>query len=302
MNNWSLKVLQTVIDTGSLQSAAQELHRTSPALSMTLKKLEEDVGFQILDRSQYRLQLTERGKLFMRHARELMRQQERLESVVVQLRDAGEPQLRVALDAGISGLVIKDAVVKIQEQFPTTELRVSGYSQLNSLKQVAEGKEDFAVCPWMPTFHQVADFEGIRIGQFNLVAVISSHLVKQFGMPTNREELSELAYILPQEMNLGINPELIYRQPGRSQIRVNDVRTLVEFISAGMGWGIAPRQMIAAELKKGRLIEINIPGFLDHVHIEFHLLKLASRQLGPAGQMFWQHFVDREKFLATELF
>ncbi|RTE86270.1 MULTISPECIES: LysR family transcriptional regulator [Gammaproteobacteria] len=302
MNNWSLKVLQTVIDTGSLQSAAQQLHRTSPALSMTLKKLEDELGFQVLDRSQYRLHLTERGKLFMRHARELLRQQERLESVVVQLRDEGEPQLRIALDAGMSGLVVKEAVMKIQEQFPATELRVSGYSQLNSLKQVAEGLEDFAVCPWIPTFHQVADFESIRIGQFNLVAVMSSYLVKQFGMPKKREDLAEHAYILPQEMNLGINPEQIYKLPGRSQIRVNDVRTLVEFLNSGMGWGIAPRQMIAGEIAKGQLVEIHIPGFLDHVQLEFHLLRLASKQLGPAGQLFWQHFIDRERFLTEEYF
>ncbi|CUS47336.1 DNA-binding transcriptional regulator, LysR family [Idiomarinaceae bacterium HL-53] len=297
MNNWPLRVLQTVIDTGSLQAAANVLHRTPPALSMTLKKLEEELGFAVLDRSGYRLQLTGQGKLFMRHARELLRQQDRLESIVVQLRDGGEPQLRIALDAGISGLIIRDAVAGLQEQFPTTEVRVSGYSQLNSLKKVAEGAEDFAVSPWIPTFQQMADFEGIRIGQFDLIAVVSEKLVQQFGKPEKREDLSAFSYIWPQEMNVGINPEEIYRLPGRSQIRVNDVRTLVEFLNSGMGWGIAPRQMIAAELAKGRLLEINIPGFLDHVHIEFHLLKLASRQLGPAGQMFWQHFVEREKFL-----
>lgn len=294
MNHWALKVLHTVIDKGSLQAAADVLHRTSPALSMTLTKLEEDVGFAILDRSGYRLQLTPNGELFMRHGREILRQQKRLASVVKQLKEGVEPQLRIGLDAGISAAVIRDVVADIQQQFPVTEVRVSGCSQLSSLSRITEGEEHLAISPWLPTFQQMADFESTRIGQYDIVVVIGKALVDQVGMPTNREALSELPFVLPQEMQFGINPEKIYRMPGRSPIRVNDVHTLVNFIEAGMGWGAAPRQLIAESLNKGTLLEVNVPGFLDHMHAEYHLVKLASIELGPAGQLFWQHFVDKE--------
>ncbi|HLV48357.1 MAG TPA: LysR family transcriptional regulator [Aliidiomarina sp.] len=295
MNHWALKVLNTVIEKGSLQAAAAVLHRTSPALSMTLTKLEEDVGFAILDRSGYRLQLTSNGALFMRHGREILRQHERLESVVKQLQKGVEPQLRIALDAGISAAVVRDAVVCIQHEFPVTEVRVSGCSQLSSLSRLIEGEEDLAISPWLPTFQQMADFESTRIGQYDIVAVIGKALVDKVGLPKSREALSELSFVLPQEMQFGINPEKIYRMPGRSPVRVNDVHTLVDFIEAGMGWGAAPRQLIAESLIKGTLLEINVPGFLDHMHAEYHIVKLASLELGPAGQLFWQHFVDKEE-------
>ncbi len=294
MNHWALQVLNTVIEKGSLQAAARVLHRTAPALSMTLSKLEEEVGFAILDRSGYRLQLTPNGSLFMRHGREILRQQERLNSVVKQLQEGVEPQLRIALDAGISAAVVRNSVVSIQQKFPVTEVRVSGGSQLSSLQILIEGEVDLAISAWLPTFQQMADFESTRIGQYDIVAVIGKALVDKMGLPKTREALSELPYVLPQEMQFGINPEKIYRMPGRSPVRVNDVHTLVDFIEAGMGWGAAPRQLIAESLAKGTLLEINIPGFLDHIYAEYHVVKLASLELGPAGRLFWQHFVDKE--------
>ena len=64
MKIWPLRVLTQVVESGSLQAAANALHRTAPALSLTLSKLEDDVGFAILDRSGYRLQLTAEGQQF----------------------------------------------------------------------------------------------------------------------------------------------------------------------------------------------------------------------------------------------
>ncbi|WP_113907113.1 LysR family transcriptional regulator [Aliidiomarina celeris] len=294
MNHWALQVLHCVIEAGSLQAAAANLHRTPPALSMTIAKLEQSVGFALVERTGYRLKLTARGELFMHHAREILRQHERLESVVEQLKEGVEPQLRIGLDAGISGVVLHDVLIAIQHQYPATQVRVSSYSQLSSLREIAQGNEDLAIAPWLPTFQQMADFESLRIGRYELIAAISADLVARVGLPKTREALGALPYILPQQMNVGINPEQIYRMPGRSQIRVNDLRTSVELIQAGMGWGVAPRQMIAEELERGSIIEINVPGFLDHMSAEFHIIKLATRVLGPSGQLVWNHFVERE--------
>ncbi|MCC5855752.1 MAG: LysR family transcriptional regulator [Idiomarina sp.] len=294
-NHWALQVLHTVIETGSLQAAANQLHRTSPALSMTLTKLEQDVGVPLLDRTGYRLQLTPHGKLFMRHAREILRQHERLESVVQQLQQGAEPELKIGLDAGISGLMLQEIILELQDTYPATQIRVSSYSQLSSLQHIINGDEDFAITPWLPTFQQMADFESLRVSRFELVAVVAQLLVDKVGMPSDREGLSNLPYIMPQELNMGINPDQIFRMPGRSQIRVNDVRSMVEFVLGGMGWGVLPRQLIAAHLKKGKLVELNVPGFLDHMQAEIHLVKMASRQLGPAGMMLWQHFIAREQ-------
>nr|WP_228517714.1 LysR family transcriptional regulator [Aliidiomarina indica] len=286
--------MSTVIAAGSLQSAAQTLHRTPAALSMTLSNLENELGFSVLDRTGYRLQLTPQGSQFLRHAQELLRQHDRLNSIVTQLREGAEPQLMLSYDYACNPELLLEALKRIQHDFPVTEVHVSGHSQLEALQEVAQGLADIALTPWLPTFQQMADFESLRVAQFELVVVIAKSLVDVHGVPQTRDQLGELPYLLPRNLNMGINPEQIYRIAGQSRLRVNDSHTLVRYLRAGLGWGIVPRDLVQRELTNGSLLEIDIPGFLDHISAEVHLVKLASKQLGPAGMQLWNEFAKRE--------
>jgi len=294
MKIWPLRVLTQVVESGSLQAAANTLHRTAPALSLTLSKLEDDVGFAILDRSGYRLQLTAEGQQFLRHAYELLRQHDRLNSVVVQLRDGAEPQLQIGYDYTCNPDLLLPPVYRIQQLFPVTEVLIAGHSQLQALQHVREGRVELALTPWLPTFQQMADFESLRLGEFQLVVVMAKRLVEQHGMPCSRNALSEIPHLLPKELNMGISPEQIYRLSGSSRLRVNDAHTMVQFLRAGVGWGVIPRDLVRTSLAKGELVEVDIPGFLDHIHAEIHLVKLASTQLGPAGTLLWESFIEQE--------
>lgn len=294
MKIWPLRVLFKVLELGSLQAAAKQLHRTAPALSMALQKLEEEVGFPLLDRSGYRLQVTAQGAQFCRHAEELLHQHDRLNSVVLQLREGAEPQLRIAYDYTCNPDLLLAALKQVQHDFPVTEVIVAGHSQLEALRDVQRGDADMALTPWLPTFQQLADFESLRISDFQLVVALSQSLVEQYGMPKSRDALSKIPYILPRELNMGINPEKIYRMSGNSRLRVNDAHTLVRYLKAGMGWGLVPLDLIRREVKRKQLITVDIPGFLDHIHAEVHLVKLAAKHLGPAGISIWQAFAQNE--------
>lgn len=63
-----LKVAQA----GNITKAAQQLHITQPTLSRQLTKLEEEVGAQLLTRSQHHLALTEAGVTFERRAKQIL--------------------------------------------------------------------------------------------------------------------------------------------------------------------------------------------------------------------------------------
>jgi DNA-binding transcriptional LysR family regulator len=295
MTIWQLQVLAAVIESGSLQAASAQLHRTPSALSMALNKLEQELNVQILDRSGYRLALTERGKQFMRHSHELLRQHERLQSLGRQLQSGAEAQLEVAFEHTCSIELLMPALRAVQQQYPSTELLLSGYSQLNSLTQVQEKKSALAVTPWLPVFQQRADFETLYLQRFELVVVMARGMIGEYGQPHTREALGDLPYILPRQMDMGINPEQIYRVGGQSRMRVNDVQTLLMMVRAGMGWSIVPRQLVADDLAGGDLVHLDIPGFMDRLMAEVHLVKLAGTVLGPAGEALWQYFEDRDR-------
>lgn len=289
MTLWQLQVFQAIVEQGSLQAAATKLHRTTPALSMSLHKLEALLGFALFTRDGYRLKLTANGRQFARHSYELLRQYARLESLSGQLKGGAEAQLEIAFDTTCNPEWLTPALQQVQKDFGGTESVVSGYSQLQALKMVQENQVAFALTPWLAVFQQRADFESLYITDFELSVVIARHLVPVEGI-TQRAQLTDIPYVLPKTMDMGIDPEQIYRIGGSARTRVNDVHTLIRLVRSGLGWGVVPRQLVADEVKSGELIELNIAGFLDRVRAEVRLVKLASTMLGPAAQAVWDHF------------
>ena len=67
-----LKCFVAVVDTGSLSSAAPEVHRSQSAVSMQLKKLEAAVGRQLLVRDGRQQQLTPDGQVLLGYARRIL--------------------------------------------------------------------------------------------------------------------------------------------------------------------------------------------------------------------------------------
>jgi DNA-binding transcriptional LysR family regulator len=67
-----LVILDAIVQSASLSGAAQKLHKTQPALTLAIKNLESQIGFELLDRTKYRLQLTEKGRIFHREAQQLL--------------------------------------------------------------------------------------------------------------------------------------------------------------------------------------------------------------------------------------
>ncbi|WP_278360986.1 LysR family transcriptional regulator, partial [Idiomarina abyssalis] len=98
MNLSHLHMMITVARLGSLQKTAEQLGRTQSAVSMALKKLEENAGFALFNRDGYRLELTEQGHHFLRQAEEVVRQQQRLQSLANQLKHGAEPLLTLCYD------------------------------------------------------------------------------------------------------------------------------------------------------------------------------------------------------------
>lgn len=286
-----LQMLDAVADSGSLQGAAEHLHRTQAAVSMALKKLEEHAGFPLFDRSGYRLLLTPRGEQFLRQAREVLRQQQRLQSLTQQLQTGAEPQLRVSYDHTCSPSLLFDAMRQVQESYPATELLLSGESQLKSLRAIREGEADLALCPWLPVFRQHGDFETRLVRPFELFVVMSPKLAERFGgVPTQRSTLLEMPMLMPQDQDVGINMDRMMRMPGQQRIRVNDSIAQRELLLADMGWGIIPGDLVGDALARGDLLRIEIPGFINQVHLEIHLVRSAERIAGPAASLIWRAF------------
>ncbi|WP_016957700.1 LysR substrate-binding domain-containing protein [Catenovulum sp. SX2] len=94
----ALRALDAIDKKGSFAAAAESLYKVPSALTYTIKKLEEDIGAPLFDRSKQRAVLTPAGKLVLEHGREILHAANKMVDAVAQLESGWEKQLRIARD------------------------------------------------------------------------------------------------------------------------------------------------------------------------------------------------------------
>ncbi len=78
-----LKYFKIIAESGSLTKAAQQLNITQPAMSAMLKKLEEELGVELFDRSPNRIYLNKTGEIALIHVNAILRNVEQLKADVL---------------------------------------------------------------------------------------------------------------------------------------------------------------------------------------------------------------------------
>src|SRR5918999_3762851 len=116
-----LQVFLTVASERSFSRAAARLHRTQPAISQAVRRLEEDLGERLFDRSAKDGKLTEAGRVLLDYAQRLMRLAEETGSAGRDLRDLQRG--RVLVGANEAAVHILLALIdKFREQVPRVQV------------------------------------------------------------------------------------------------------------------------------------------------------------------------------------
>jgi DNA-binding transcriptional LysR family regulator len=77
-----LEMFVAVVEERSVQRAAERVFRTQPAVSMAVRKLEEEIGSPLFARARRRLDITPAGERLCEYARQLLRLRDEATRVV----------------------------------------------------------------------------------------------------------------------------------------------------------------------------------------------------------------------------
>src|SRR5258705_8640604 len=87
MDLMSLRIFLAVAEERSFSRAAAKVHRTQPAVSQSVRRLETDLGEELFDRSSKSGTLTDAGRVLQNYGQRLVRLAEEAESAIRELRD-----------------------------------------------------------------------------------------------------------------------------------------------------------------------------------------------------------------------
>ena len=144
MNIQQLKAFLAVIETGSLNKAAQELRVSQPALTKAIQRLEEEVGARLFTRNRLGMRPTPYAEM-LRPCAEAVTSGLAQTLEKIETSKSGERiSLRVSGAPHTMGVLFPKALVKLKEQLPNLQLRVVTQSR-DLIAGLVDGEYDLAV-------------------------------------------------------------------------------------------------------------------------------------------------------------
>jgi DNA-binding transcriptional LysR family regulator len=141
----ALEILDAIARHGSFGRAAVELGRVPSAVTYAVRKLEDDLDTLIFDRSGYRAELTETGKLLLEQGRELLSQADHLELRIAQAAKGWELELNIVLDAILPWSWLQPHVEAYFQDTCSAKLRINEETLAGSWDALLDGRADLVI-------------------------------------------------------------------------------------------------------------------------------------------------------------
>lgn len=282
-------VFHQIIQSGSFKAAAVQLRKTQPAISLSIKKLEEEMEVELFDRSGYRPELTEHGKAFCERSTKVLQGMGELEGLSKSFQKKEEPEIHMAIDC-ISPLPkLLHLFKKFGEKYPNTKFYM-GFEILSDAERKLLSREvQIAVTSFISEPDLI---ESMSVTKMKMIPVMSRELYKEKKVKSEKD-LLEIDQIVIMDKNgpKGITFGLL--ENGKKW-RLKDQNFKREIILAGLGWGHLPQHTIEREIAEKKLVILDFENIKPR-ELDIKLVRLKKHNLGVVGQALWNDLVSAKE-------
>ena len=147
-----LRYFKTVADLSSFTKAAQQLHIAQPAISMAIRKLEEELELTLLHRKDRKVSLTDEGHHLYRHACRIIQASEDALLEMQELKGLLKGEVRVGIPSMLGSYYFPPILMAFRDRYPQLTLTVidGGAGKLQELLEKGELDLAVVVDQWMP--------------------------------------------------------------------------------------------------------------------------------------------------------
>ncbi|MGN7765039.1 LysR family transcriptional regulator [Paenibacillus sp. 22594] len=141
----TLKTFQAIVQSGSFNRAAEELNYAQSTVTMQIQKLESDLGVQLLERGKG-ITLTEAGRLFHEQSLRIVKDMERLQSSITDLKSGEAGNVRIGAADPTASYRLPVILQKFMTRFPKMELSVDISGSGALCNRLLSGELDVVLC------------------------------------------------------------------------------------------------------------------------------------------------------------
>ena len=282
-----MRTLDAVISQGSIQGGARQLNKTHPSVITAIKKLEDELGFALFDRSGYRSILTKEGKTFHASVKRILNGLQELDNQVLHLKGNEESELNIVI-GDITPLPAALSVLRrFSREFSHTRLNLFFGNLFGPNELLLDGEADLII------HHVDKSDPRYEYRDFCKVAIVPvmapGFLNKPVGKTLRYDDLKDSTQCLIRDTsthNTKLHRFVIEDAP---HLTVGDQSTKKEVILQGMAWGHMPYFLIEQELKRGDLVSIE-GRYIKRIEREIVIARLSAKSKGVMAERLWQTF------------
>lgn len=253
-----LNVLLTVARERSFSRAAQKLFRTQPAVSIAIRKLEDEIGEPLFARGARSGQLTDAGRLLAEYAERILNLRDEIRRAVDDLRAGGRGELSLGVnESSIHALL--PVLARYRQAYPQVHLAVRRTFSRDIPGELLNYRLDLGVASFVPQEPQLA---AIKIFRDELAFVVApKHRLAKRGRAGLAElgEESFIAHIVESPFRQRVIQLFAkHHVPLRMSIDLPTIESIKRFVQMDIGVAIVPRMCVRWEIEQGLLVEVKV--------------------------------------------
>lgn len=277
-----LETFLAVAEERSFSRAAVRLHRTQPAVSQVIRKLEESVGETLFDRSARDGSLTAAGALLREYAVRLLALRREASSALGELKTLERGRLQLAANE-YTCMYLLPALDQFRHKFP--QIGVTVHRTLAS--RIPDGLNlrtfEMGIISFRP---DPAQFRTIAVYADSLAFIVGPRHPLRDSRRVSINDLGKEAFIA-HNVASPLRRKVIeafqrYHTPLNMIIELPTIEAIKRFVAMGNGVALVPHLSVARELESGDLVripvnELEVRRVLRLVHRRQATLSYAAR-------------------------
>ncbi len=141
----SLRCFQTVAREANFTRAAEKLHLAQPAVSMSIKRLEDQLGLTLFHRNERRITLTDEGERLLRHADKILQAVADAELEMQELTGLTRGQVRVGIPSMLGSYYLPELLMGFRHSYPDLQLSVVEGGTTHIRRLIVQGDLDIGI-------------------------------------------------------------------------------------------------------------------------------------------------------------
>jgi DNA-binding transcriptional LysR family regulator len=280
-----LEYFVRVVQEKGFSKAASRVFRTQPAVSIAIRRLEQEIGLPLLERSQKTPVLTEAGQVVFDYAQRILGLRDEVGQAIQDLQHLKSGRVRVGANESTSLYLLPELILSFREQYPDVKVEIFRHVSSRLPRELLDRNIDLGLMAFEPVDRELEAFPVLKD---ELVLIMSPRHPLAGRSVVKVKELGNEPFVA-HNVNSGSRAKVIetfarQHTPLNITLELATIETIKRFVQKRVGLAFVPRMCVREELARGVLVSVPVRG-LTHTRILWAAHR-RSTQLPPAATAF----------------